>query len=347
MCPWLIIRQHFIAVNQDPDSLSSKRCDTERAMPLVECVPNVSEGRQPPVIELLVAAVRRVPGAHLLDVSSDAVHNRSVLTLVGDGTAMQQAVLALVEVAEPAIDLRRHVGVHPRMGAVDVVPFVPLTDASMDDCVALARDTARALSARHSLPTYLYAEAATAPHRLRLDQLRRGGLTRLASRMTTRDWAPDFGPAAPHPTAGVTAVGARPVLIAYNVELSTDRIETATAIARTVRERDGGLPGVKALGLGLPDRGIVQVSMTLTNWRHTSIRQAFSAVAEAATRLGAEATASEIVGLVPAAALPPTDAGAIRLRQTDRSPILEDRLRTAGVLATDLETEAIPGSTSP
>ena len=301
-------------------------------MPLIECVPNVSEGRRQPVVAALAAAVRRVPDVRLLDVCSDAAHNRTVLTMAGGPDAVQQAIFALAAAALSAIDLRNHEGVHPWMGALDVVPFVPLEGATMAECAALARHTARELSLRHALPTYLYAYAATASHRRGLEDIRRGGLKHFAERMTAPEWAPDFGPRAPHPSAGVTAVGARPVLIAYNVELATDRLDVARAVAAAVRERDGGLPGVKALGLALPDRGIVQVSMNLVNHRRTSVRDAYDAVAHEAARHGVEAAASEIVGLVPRPALLPGDAQRVRLREGVHSPILEDRLRGAGLV---------------
>ena len=301
-------------------------------MHLIECVPNVSEGRRDAVVGALATAVRRVSGVCLLDVSSDSAHNRTVLSMAGGPDAVQQAVFALVAAALPAIDLRHHDGVHPRMGAVDVVPFVPLHGATMDECAAQASHTARELSLRHALPTYLYGFAATAPHRRRLEDIRRVGLEHLAARIATPEWTPDFGPPAPHPSAGVTAVGARPVLIAYNVELATERLDVVRAVAAAIRERDGGLPGVKALGLTLPERGIVQVSMNLVDHRRTSVRDAYDAVAREAAHHGVEAAASEIVGLVPRAALPPGDAQRVRLREGAHTPILEDRLRAAGLL---------------
>lgn len=300
-------------------------------MPLIECVPNVSEGRREPVVAALAAAVRRVPDVRLLDVSSDVAHNRTVLTMAGGPDAVQQAVFALAAAALSAIDLRNHEGVHPWMGALDVVPFVPLEGATMAVCAALARHTARELSLRHALPTYLYASAATAPHRRGLEDIRRRGLEHLAERMTAPQWAPDFGPPVPHRSAGVTAVGARPVLIAYNVELATDRLDVARAVAAAIRERDGGLPSLKALAFALPDRGIVQVSINLVDHRSTSVRDAYDAVVREAARHDVEAAASEIVGLVPRAALPPGAARHVRLREGAHNPILEDRLRDAGL----------------
>jgi len=303
---------------------------------LIECVPNVSEGRRASVISALAAAVRNSSGVRLLDVSSDPAHNRTVLTMAaGEGAALQGAILELAAAALPLIDLREHHGVHPRMGAIDVVPFVPLQGVSMADCAALARDTARTLADQAGVPAYLYGEAAAVRQRVRLEDVRLDGFEGLAGRMRTERGRPDFGAQAPHPSAGATAVGARGILVAYNVELDTDRVDVARAVAAAVRERDGGLPAVKALGLALPDRGIVQVSMNLVDYRQTSIRQAWDAVVEAAARHGVDAAASELVGLAPRAALGPVDAEHVRLRATDASPILEDRLADAGLLPPD------------
>ena len=261
----------------------------------------------------------------LLDVSSDVAHNRTVLTLAGTATPLLDAVLALAGAAIAAIDLRTHEGVHPCMGAVDVVPFVPLEGTPLDDCVELARDTAAALAARHGLPVYLYGAAARSPEHRALENVRGDGFAGLAARMAA-GWAPDAGPGAPHPTAGATAVGARGILIAYNVELATDRLEVARAVARAVRERDGGLPGVKALGLPLAERGRVQVSMNLVNPSRTSMRTAFDAVVREARHHGVAVAASELVGLAPRTALRPGDAEAIGLRHGPGSPFIEDRL---------------------
>jgi glutamate formiminotransferase len=298
-------------------------------MSLIECVPNVSEGRQPAVVSAITDAVRATIGVKLLDTSSDASHNRSVLTIAGEGAALQEAVCALVEAALPVIDLRNHEGLHPRMGAVDVVPFVPLTGASMNDCIVLARDTARVLSARYNLPTYLYAAAGT--QREQLEHIRMVEFEHLATRMTQPNSAPDFGPPAPHPTAGATAVGARPPLIAYNVELATNRLDIGRDIAATIRERDGGLPAVKALAFPLLERGLVQISMNLVDHRRTSLRDAFDAVAREAGRHHVQVIDSEIIGLAPRDAIHPGDEKAVLLRQGAQSQIIEDRLQEAGL----------------
>ena len=294
-------------------------------MAIVECVPNISEARQPDVIDAGAAAVR-ASGARLLDRHSDRDHNRSVFTIAGSPDAVSAAAQALADVAITSIDLRTQHGVHPRIGAIDVVPFVPIEGISMDQCVDLARGFAAEMARRHHVPVFLYEAAATARHRERLEAIRRGGLSGLATRMLDPAWAPDFGPAQPHPTAGVTVVGARMPLIAYNVNLDTDELDVATAIARVIRESSGGLPCVKALGLPIGERGIVQVSMNLTNFHVTSMRAAFDAVTRAAGERGAGVLDSEIVGLVPAAALTDADARDLRVRGYDGSQILERRL---------------------
>jgi glutamate formiminotransferase len=286
----------------------------------IACVPNVSEGRRRSVIDRLAAAIEAVPGVSLLDYSADVSHNRSVFTFIGSAAAVEQAVVALYERAVADIDLRTHRGVHPRMGAVDVVPFVPLGDETMAACVSVSRSAAAAVASRFRVPVYLYEESATRPERRNLEAIRRGGFEGLAARMSLPEWAPDFGPPTPHPTAGASAVGARPPLIAFNVNLATDRVDLAQAIAQTVRHSSGGLPFVKAMGVRLDDRGIVQVSMNLTNYRRTSMRQAFDAVRGEAIRLGVEVLESEVIGTVPPDALSDEDGAALRLRA--RPPLL-------------------------
>ncbi len=290
----------------------------------IECVPNVSEGRRAPIVDAMARAMT-AGGLRVLDVSSDRAHNRSVLTSVGPPDAHATAVLALATQAVAAIDLRAHHGVHPRIGALDVVPFVPLAGAAMGDCVALARRVGRAIGERLAVPVYLYEEAATAPARRRLETIRRGGLAGLARRMAQPDWAPDFGPPAPHPTAGACAVGARRILIAFNVNLETDRLEVATRIAAAIRESGGGLPAVKAIGVRLEDRS-VQVSMNLTDYERTSMATVFDAIVREAARDGVRVKESELVGLVPRAALAGTSPEALQLRGFRDDRILENRL---------------------
>lgn len=294
---------------------------------MILSVPNVSEGRRPNVITSIGDAIDRVPGARLLDSSSDASHNRSVFTLAGERAAVAGAVVALVEQAVAQIDLRTHRGEHPRLGAVDVVPFVPLAGASMADCVALARQVGAAIADRFLIPVYLYEEAASSPARRSLEHIRRGQFEGLAAKMMTAGWAPDFGPPAPHPTAGATIVGARMPLIAYNINLSSDRIEVARRIASAVRASGGGLRHVKAMAVALNERGIVQVSMNLTNYRETPIGQVFEAVKREAARDGVAILESEIVGLVPAAALVGTTAADLQLKGFGPARVLENRLK--------------------
>jgi glutamate formiminotransferase / 5-formyltetrahydrofolate cyclo-ligase len=298
-------------------------------VPLIECVPNVSEGIRSNAIDTIERAIQ-VRGAHLLDRSSDPSHNRTVYTLAGTSPSLQTAVLRLFDVALAQIDLRTHVGVHPRIGAVDVVPFVPLSDTTtLDECAALARETAALVADRFAIPVFLYEAAAYHPHRRSLSDLRRGGLEGLAARMGdgSRDWKPDFGPHAPHPSAGVTAIGARPILIAFNVNLRSDRLDLARRIAAGIRESSGGFAAVKAIGLRLAHRSAVQVSMNLTDFRRTSMVQVFDEIARQAHAAGVDELEGEIVGLVPAAALPPEPRS--RLRLTSDPPVLETRLERA------------------
>ena len=295
-------------------------------MSLIECVPNVSEGRRSTVVEMLAGEIRTVPGVRLLDYSADPSHNRSVFTLAGDRSALKTAVLAMAWGAVHTIDLRTHRGEHPRMGAVDVVPFIPLGATTMAECVELAREVGQAIAERFHVPVYLYEEAASRDARRRLEDIRRGQFEGLSSKMREPEWAPDFGPAAPHPTAGATVVGARRALIAFNVNLATDRLETARRIAAAVRESSGGLPYVKALGLALPDRHLVQVSMNLTNFEQTPIGVVFERVAAEAANAGVAVLESEIVGLIPEAALSGTTASDLQLRGFSEDRILERRL---------------------
>jgi len=297
-------------------------------MPLIECVPNVSEGRRADVIAALANAIAG-RGVHLLDQSSDPSHNRTVYTFVGDAGPLQAAVMRLFASALAHIDLRNHEGVHPRIGAVDVVPFVPLDGAAMDDCIELARSTAELVSQRFMIPVYLYEDAATHAARKSLADIRRGGVERLASRIQMAEWQPDFGGVVPHPTAGVSAIGARPVLIAYNVNLETDRVDAGRRIARTIRASSGGLSHVKAMGVLLEHRGLAQVSMNLTDYRITPMTKVFDAVTRQAALEGVHVRDSEIVGLAPADALPPDPITRLKLRPADVDRVLELRLQRA------------------
>lgn len=272
-------------------------------MAIIESIPNVSEGRRPEVIDRLASAIRGTPGVRLLDHSSDASHNRSVFTLVGDAPALKAATLALFECALANIDLRSHHGEHPRLGAVDVVPFVPIEGATMADCVALAKDVAATVAERFALPVYLYEDASSDASRKNLEDVRRGEFEGLRAKMALPGWQPDFGPAEPHESAGATVIGARMPLIAYNINLNTDRLDVAKKVASAIRFSTGGLRYVKAMGVMLDDRRIAQVSINLTNYQKTPIFRVFEMVKREAERYGVSILESEIVGLVPSAAL--------------------------------------------
>lgn len=295
-------------------------------MAVIECIPNVSEGRRTDVLDACGAAIRAA-GARLLDVKPDATHHRTVFTFAGDSAAVKAAVLGLFATALDAIDLRRHSGEHPRLGAVDVVPFVPISGATMADCVALARDVAAEVATRHQLPVYLYEEAASSPARRNLEDIRRGEFEGLAAKMRQAEWRPDFGPDAPHPSAGASVIGARMPLIAYNINLATNRLDVAKKIAAAVRQSSGGLRFVKAMGIDLADRGIVQVSMNLTNHEKTPLFRVFELVKREAARYGVAVLESEIVGLVPDAALASTAAWYLQLEGFSADQILEHKLR--------------------
>lgn len=296
-------------------------------MPIIECVPNISEGRRLEIVKNLADAVSRTAGVRLLDYSSDSSHNRSVLTLAGDAGPLRSAILALFEGAVAAIDLRAHKGEHPRIGAVDVVPFVPIEGVTMEECVALAREVAGAVADRFNLPVYLYEEAASTPSRRNLEDIRRGEFEGLAQKIAQPEWKPDFGPLAPHPSAGASVIGARMPLIAYNINLATDRLEVARKIAAAVRFSSGGFRFVKAMGVRLEDRGIVQVSMNLTNYEKTPIFRVFEVVKHEAARYGVAVLESEIVGLVPAAALVGAAEHYLQLDRFKPDQVLETKLR--------------------
>jgi glutamate formiminotransferase / 5-formyltetrahydrofolate cyclo-ligase len=297
-------------------------------MAIIECVPNVSEGRRPDVVRDIVHAVAATPGVHLLDWSSDASHNRSVITLAGDAAALHAAVLTLFERSLGTIDLRQHRGEHPRLGAVDVVPFVPIDGVTMDDCVRLARATADAVANRFGVPVFLYEEAASAPARRNLEDIRRGEFEGLAAKMAQPEWQPDFGPATPHASGGASVIGARMPLIAYNINLDTNRLDVARKIAAAIRFSSGGLRFVKAMGIALEDRGIVQVSMNLTNHEKTPVFRVFEIVRREAARYGVTVLESEIVGLVPSAALLSAAQWYLQIDGFKADQVLEHRLRT-------------------
>jgi glutamate formiminotransferase len=296
-------------------------------MAVIECVPNVSEGRRAEIIDEMAVAIRGVAGVRLLDHSSDASHNRSVFTLAGDAESVRNAVLALVARAVADIDLRTHRGEHPRLGVVDVVPFVPIEGVTMMECVELARQVGAEIARRFNVPVFLYEEAATNPARKNLEDIRRGEFEGLAAKMRAPEWAPDFGPVTPHPSAGATVVGARMPLIAYNINLATDRLDVAKKIAAAIRQSSGGFRYVKAAGFRLENRGIVQVSMNLTNFEKTPIFRVFETVKREAARYGVAILESEIVGLVPSAALTGAAEFYLQLEGFNADQVLENRLR--------------------
>jgi glutamate formiminotransferase / 5-formyltetrahydrofolate cyclo-ligase len=265
-------------------------------------VPNVSEGRDPRAIEAIAQTVRAVPGARLADVHADPDHNRSVFTFLGPPRAVEEAALALAAAVFARVDMREHRGIHPRIGALDVLPFVPLREATMDGAVALARRVGERLGREHGVPVYFYGAAATRPERRAVRDIRRGEYEGLAARLADPAWCPDCGPTLFHPRGGAIAVGARDILVAFNVWLDTQDLRAARVIASAVRESSGGLPSVQALGLPLERRGLVQVSMNLLDHRRTGIGRAYDAVKADAARRGIPIKRAELVGLAPRAA---------------------------------------------
>ena len=293
---------------------------------IVECVPNFSEGRRKGVVEALAEAGRTVSGVTILDVEMDPNHNRCVITFVADPEAAGEAAFRMTRRAVDLIDMNVHRGEHPRLGALDVLPFIPIRGVTMEDAVRLARETGRRI-AELGIPVYLYEAAATRPDRRSLPNIRKGEYEGLKEEIATnRDRAPDYGPLRVHPTAGACVVGARPPLIAYNVNLGTQDVSIAKRIAKAVREKDGGLPAVRALGFELRDRGLVQVSMNLVDYKVTPIEKAFDAVAALAEKHGVPVVGSEIVGLVPQGALPDHPMERLRLENFSPNQILENRI---------------------
>ncbi len=297
---------------------------------IVECIPNFSEGRDTEIIDQIVSAITAVPGAVLLGRESDADHNRSVVTFVAPPDRVVDAAIAGAKKASELIDLNRHSGEHPRMGATDVIPFVPISGVSMDDCVQLARECGERMWRELSIPVYLYEKAARAPARENLAAIRKGQFEGIRDEIATNEARrPDFGEPRVHPSAGITAVGARPPLIAYNVNLGTSDVEIANKIARAVRHQTGGLRYVKALGFELKDRGIVQVSMNMVNYEGTPLFRAFEMIRREAERYGVPVVGSEIVGLVPQAALNAAADFYLQLEEFSSEQILEQRLQAA------------------
>ena len=293
---------------------------------ILECVPNFSEGRDVEKIEKIVAPFRGKDDVKLLDYQNDEDHNRLVVTVVGSPEPLKQAVIDAMGVAIEIIDLRNHTGQHPRMGAIDVVPFIPLKNVDMQAAVDISRAVAKEISKIHKLPVFLYEESASQPQRRNLATIRKGQFEGMAEKLKDPAWKPDYGPAAIHPSAGVTAIGARMPLVAYNVNLDTRELEIADAIAKKVRHISGGLRYCKGIGIELKDRGIVQVSMNMTDYTRTALYRVFELIRIEAQRYGVNVIGSEIVGLVPMAALIDTAAYYLRLEAFDMDQVLETRI---------------------
>lgn len=289
---------------------------------LVECVPNVSEGRRPDVLKALADVVRAAPSIRLLDVTSDPDHNRSVITFAGDAAAVEAAALALVAAAYAQIDMRTHRGEHPRLGAVDVVPFVPLSGSTMEECVAIARRVGKAVADAHGVPVYYYAKAAASPERVRLPDIRKPQYEGLQALMGSTH-APDEGPATLHPSAGAIVVGARPPLIAFNIELDTADVKLAKRIAKEIRESSGGLPAVQAMGFELTDPVRAQVSMNLLDHSVTSLATVWREVETRASAAGVQVLRGELIGLAPLEAMLEVAAASLRLDGLVRTQIIE------------------------
>ena len=293
---------------------------------IIECVPNFSEGRDQDVVKRIAAHFSGRAGVKLLDVQTDGDHNRMVVTAIGAPDQMKQAVIEAMAEAIAHIDMARHQGQHPRMGAVDVVPFIPVQEITMQEAVDLSREVAAEAAARFNLPIFLYERSATAPHRSNLAAVRKGQFEGMAEKLKEPQWQPDYGPAKVHPTAGVTAVGARAPLVAFNVNLGTDRADIADAIAKKVRHIGGGLRYCKAMGVTLKERNQVQVSMNMTDYSQSALYQALELIRIEARRFGVPVVGSEVVGLVPMQALIDCAAYYLGLENFSMAQVLESHL---------------------
>jgi glutamate formiminotransferase len=293
---------------------------------IVECVPNFSEGRDLDKLEKILQPLRGKDGVKLLDYQNDEDHNRAVVTIVGEPDPLKAAVIESMGVAIEVIDMRRHQGQHPRMGAIDVVPFIPVKNISLEEAVDISKDVAAKAAAKYNLPIYLYEKSAAKPERQNLAAVRKGQFEGMAEKITQPEWKPDFGPARIHPSAGVTAMGARMPLVAYNVNLATPNLEIADKIARQVRHLSGGLRYCKAIGIELKDRGLVQVSMNMTDYSKTALYRVFELIKIEARRYGVSVAGSEIIGLVPMEALMDTAAYYLGLEDFSMDQVLETRI---------------------
>jgi glutamate formiminotransferase len=293
---------------------------------IMECVPNYSEGRDHSKMEKIVEAFRGKDGVKLLDYSNDEDHNRMVVTVVGEPEALKAAVLESVGLAAELIDLNKHQGQHPRMGAVDVIPFIPIKGCTMDEAITLSKEVGEQVATLYNIPVFLYEKSASAPHRENLAAIRKGEFEGMAEKIKLPEWKPDFGPAERHPTAGTVAIGARMPLVAYNINLGTNNLEIASSIAKKIRFIGGGLRYCKAMGVELKERGIVQVSINMTDYTHTALYRAFEMVKIEARRYGVAIVGSEIIGLVPMDALIDTASYYLGLEGFSTKQILETRL---------------------
>ena len=293
---------------------------------IVECVPNFSEGRDLQKIDRIVAPFRGRQGVKLLDYSNDEDHNRLVVTVVGEPEPLRDAVLEAIGVAVELIDLNKHQGQHPRMGAVDVVPFIPIKNVTMEEAVALSKEVGGEVAKRYNLPVFLYEKSASAPHRENLAAVRKGEFEGMVEKIKLPEWQPDFGPAERHPAAGTVAVGARMPLVAYNINLNTPSLEIAHDIAKKIRFIGGGLRYCKAMGVELKDRGITQVSINMTDYTRTALYRAFELVRIEARRYGVSIVGSEIIGLVPMEALIDTASYYLGLENFSMQQVLEARI---------------------
>lgn len=293
---------------------------------IMECVPNFSEGRDLQKIDKIVAPFRGKQGVKLLDYSNDEDHNRLVVTVVGEPEPLRDAVLEAIGVAVELIDLNHHQGQHPRMGAVDVVPFIPIRNVTMEEAVALSKEVGKEVAKRYNLPVFLYEKSASAPHRENLAAVRKGEFEGMAEKIKQPKWHPDFGLAERHPTAGTVAIGARMPLVAYNINLNTPSLEIAHDIAKKIRFIGGGLRYCKAMGVELKDRGITQVSINMTDYTRTALYRAFELVRVEARRYGVSIVGSEIIGLVPMEALIDTASYYLGLENFSMEQVLEARM---------------------
>lgn len=293
---------------------------------IFQCVPNFSEGRDLDKLEKIIGAFRGKEGVRLLDYSSDQDHNRSVVTLIGEYEGLRKALVEAIGLAIELIDMTLHEGQHPRMGCVDVIPFIPIKNATIEEADALAKAVAKEASIKFNYPFFLYEKSASAPHRENLAKVRQGQFEGMAQKMTDKMWQPDYGPATIHPTGGVTAIGARMPLVAYNIKLDTNNLVIARKIGHQVRHINGGFRYCKAMGVELEDRGIVEVSMNLTDYSQTSIYRVFETVKMECKRYGVNVLGSEIIGLVPMAALIESAEYYLGLENFSMNQVLEARL---------------------